>query len=256
MDWKEILHSPVGILAVVLIAGAALFLLYTASVKQGRSFTAFGFGIGERKADGAGGTQRPPAIAQSPYKYEKLVYAKVLFLRDQQSEYPLYYRTIDGISIPISDETVYVSLHVFDELRTHFKWNISTSGIAEPNAIFPWEVRPVQASPLHGSSRQNMVMGSGQPSSVYLAFSHFFNGQQPGNRDVFIHIEENADRATLVLDLSSIDRRMRVAGVREDVNGKRRHLHVHEERNQIFRITDTDLRMGERLRLIYEGRDG
>jgi hypothetical protein len=252
MTWQHILSTPLGIFGASVLAIIVIGLILVLVFKQGRSITLpGGIVIGERKGQPSSAPRPSSGTDSTGSRYEKLVYAKILSLRDRRADAPVYSREIDGARIPISDETIYVSLHFFTEARSYFKWNIQTSGIAESNVIYPWQTLPVFAGPLPGDPRRTMVIGSNQHSNSYVALSHFFNGQQPGHREVFIHIEEDAAKATLVLDLSSIEGEVRVSGLREFVNGGKQPMPVHEERHRIYLITDTELRMGETLRLTY-----
>jgi hypothetical protein len=220
--------------------------------QEGRGFKLGPFELTSRTALQPASNETPGV--QDGAQLEKIVYVKILHLRDRERESPAYSRALPGAGLaPIYDETLYVVVNIFPKPQRMFKWSVRSSGFAYPHILYPWMDKIGTADPQEPSTGTFVAPECYTSSDTYIALSHFFNGQQEGNRDAFLRTETDIKRALLVLDLSSVPD-VPVSNVRayRCTSRNKELIGVAELNSRVFKCSAEDMKVGEILRIEYQ----
>jgi hypothetical protein len=185
---KALLGSSVGriFLAAILVISTALIVavlgLLWRVLGKGAKLDFWGLTISSTTA-ATSQEARSPSVPSSSLPSEKIVYVKLLHMRERDGvQKPVYrHQFWDGQELDVWDEALYLFYQSFPEEQQSFRWNIRSSGVAHPNLMHHWKDKiefPDPGEPTRSRRCAHLLRTFPRLHSCFLPFQRPAIGQQ------------------------------------------------------------------------------
>lgn len=139
---------------------------------------------------------------------EKIIYYKFLHLSEKShSSTPIYKKFIPRISsfIDVYDEYITFRVTKFVDTTKNFVSYDRTSGsVVDVVSLFPFNLKLSDTDKKAAKNPNNFQPIINGVSDVYITSSNYYNGFQPGNKDLGVKADKDTAKIRIVADFTSI----------------------------------------------------
>lgn len=207
-------------------------------------------------------TQETEQPTCAPITQKKILWAKILHLRQKGVDEPAYRVNRGRTSFEVYDELMFYSLHLISEELPGWEWSIVSSG--DPlitHITHPWQTEPSYFDPLLATAPSSHITPRcTQPSNVYLTVTNMYNALQEGNEDAYAKVEIDVEYLRFVVDFASLPeprptfKRKPYCVLQTPRPGggfDEEQVELVESYPGIFTVARTDLKNGQILRVLW-----